>query len=293
MSTLNTQIWVDQIQKNLYPAVLFLNYAKKFDQFVNADIINIADAGFDPEVLINNTTYPIAISERQDTNRSFELDLFETENTLVSYPKSIEYSYDKLESVIYGHRMALQTKIGMKAAHAYAPASDATNTPVIETTGDNNGDGFKRIRVEDILKLKRRYDLLDIPQDKRFLVLDPRHTEDLILFDLKAFKDITDFANGVPKRFAGFNILEFTKNPTYNATTKAKKPFGAIADPATDTFCSFAFSSDEVMRADGTMKMYERANDPELRGTVIGFDKRFIAMPIRNKGVGAIISAKV
>lgn len=31
----------------------------------------------------------------------------------------------------------------------------------------------------------------------------------------------------------------------------------------------------------------------ELRGTVIGFDKRFIALPIRNKAIGAIVSAKV
>ena len=293
MSTLNTQVWVVQIQKNLYPAVSFLNYAQNFDQFVNSDIINIADAGFDPDVLINNTTYPISISEREDTNRSFELVLFETENTLVSAPKSVELSYDKMESVIYGHRMALQTKIGMKAAHAYAPTTDTEGTPIINTTGDDNGEGFKRIKVEDILKLKRRYDLMDIPQDKRYLVLDPRHTEDLILYDLKAFKDITDFVNGVPKRFAGFNILEFTKNPVYNATNTTKRTFGAVSDPNNDTFCSFSFSSNEVMKADGTMKMYANENDPELRGTIIGFDKRFIAMPIRNKGVGAIVSTKV
>lgn len=36
-----------------------------------------------------------------------------------------------------------------------------------------------------------------------------------------------------------------------------------------------------------------RSKAPELRGTVIGFDKRFIALPIRNKGIGAIVSAKV
>lgn len=123
-------------------------------------------------------------------------------------------------------------------------------------------------------------------------MLDPRHTEDLILTDLKSFKDITDFVDGNPKRFAGFNILEFTKNPTYNATTLQKEKFGK-AKAETDTFCSFAFSGDEVMKADGSFKMYERMNDPELRGTVIGFDKRFIALPIRNKGIGAIVSAKV
>ena len=101
-----------------------------------------------------------------------------------------------------------------------------------------------------------------------------------------------DFVNGQPKRFAGFNILEFTKNPIYNATTLQKEPFGKVK-AGTDTFCSFAFSADEVMKADGSFKMYERMNDPELRGTVIGFDKRFIALPIRNKGIGAIVSAKV
>ena len=292
MSTLNQQVWVSQIQEKFYPAVSFLNFAQSFDNYVNNDIINMADAGFDPEVLINNKTYPIKITEREDKPISFQLDLFETENTLVRRPEEIEHSYDKMESVIYNHRMRLQTKTAMKAAHAYAPQQDTENTPVITTTGDNNGDGHKRLKVEDILKLKRRFDVLDIPADKRYLVLDPRHTEDLILSDLKSFKDITDFVNGEPKRFAGFNILEFTRNPTYNANTLEKVPFGN-EKAETDTFCSFAFSGYEVMRADGEMHMYERINDPELRGTVIGFDKRFIALPIRNKAIGAIVSAKV
>ena len=292
MSTLNKQIWTDQIQKNFYPAVSFLSYAKDFSQFVDYDIINMAETGFDPKVLINNRTYPISVSQRDDTALSFELDLFETENTLVRNPEAIELSYDKMDSVIYGHKMALQTKTATKAAHAFAPDNDSDFAPVIATTGDNNGEGHKRLRVEDILKLKRKFDILDIPADRIFLVLDPRHTEDLILTDLKSFKDITDFVNGQPTRFAGFNILEFTKNPIYNATTLQKEPFGKVK-AGTDTFCSFAFSADEVMKADGSFKMYERMNDPELRGTVIGFDKRFIALPIRNKGIGAIVSAKV
>ncbi|HFG0564871.1 TPA: hypothetical protein ACGFUW_000617 [Flavobacterium psychrophilum] len=292
MSTLNKQIWTDQIMKGFYPEPSFLNYAKDYSSLAEFDIINMADAGFDPNVLINNTTYPIAITQRNDTPLSFELDLFETENTLVSSPEAVELAYDKMESVIYGHRMALQSKTALKAAHAFAPNQDTQFTPVIRTTGNDNGEGYKSITIQDILKLKRKFDLLDIPVDKRFLVLDPRHTEDLILHDLKSFKDITDFVNGTPKRFAGFNILEFTKNPTYNGATGVKNPFSAIST-ANDVFSSFAFSGDEVMKADGTVKMYERVNDPELRGTVVGFDKRFIALPIRNKGIGAIVSTKI
>ncbi len=64
---------------------------------------------------------------------------------------------------------------------------------------------------------------IDCPLDKRCLVLNHRHIEDLILFDTKAFKDITDFVNGQPKRFAGFNILQFTKTAIFNRTTMQKK----------------------------------------------------------------------
>ena len=289
--TLQKQIWTDQIMTGFYPVASFLNYAKDFSPLADNDIINMADAGFDPNVLINNTTYPIAIKERADTPLSFELDLFETENTLVKNPEAVELSYDKMETVLYGHRMALQNTTSVKAAHAFAPNEDTEFTPVLQTTGEDNGDGFKRLRIEDILKLKRKFDALNIPVDTRYLVLDPRHTEDLILHDLKSFKDITDFVNGVPKRFARFNVLEFSKNPEYDATTMEKIAFDAVN--GNRTFCSFAFSSDEVMKADGTLKMFERKDDPELRGTVIGFDKRFIALPIRNKAIGAIVSTKI
>lgn len=292
MSTLNKQVWISQIMEKFYPEASFLNYAKDMSEFVENDKINLADCGFDPDVLINNTTYPIPIVQRTDTPISLELDLYETENTLVRSPEAVELAYDKLESVIYGHRNVLRAKSGQKAAHAYAPNSNTENTPIIVTTGESNGEGFKRLTPEDILKLKKKYDLLDIPFEKRYLVLDPNHVEDLILYDLKAFKDITDFVNGQPNRFAGFNILQYTKTPRYNFSTKEKIPFGAIEN-ANTTFGSFSFSSEEVMKADGSVNMYERANDPELRATVVGFDKRFLAMPIRNKALGAIISSKI
>jgi hypothetical protein len=44
------------------------------------------------------------------------------------------------------------------------------------------------------------------------------------------------------------------------------------------------------MKADGDVKMYVRYDDPEERATLVGFDKRFIAVPIRNRGIGAIVS---
>lgn len=291
MLTLNKQVWISQIMEKFYPEATFLTHAKDFSSFVENDMINLSEAGVDPDVLVNNTTYPIVVKQRTDTPLSIELDLFETENTLVRRPDTIELAYDKLESVIMGHRNSLRTKTSTKAAHAYAPENNTANTPILETTGDNDGDGNKRLVPENILKLKRKYDELDYPLDKRFLVLDPRHVEDLLIYDLKLFKDIVDLTNGQPKRFAGFNILQFTKNPIFTGAN-VKKAWGAAAAP-TDKFSSFSFYGDEVMKSVGNMHMYATVDDPKERGTTLGFDMRFVAMPIRNKGIGAILSGKV
>ncbi|ROT17454.1 hypothetical protein EEL52_13815 [Muribaculaceae bacterium Isolate-113 (HZI)] len=59
---------------------------------------------------------------------------------------------------------------------------------------------------------------------------------------------------------------------------------------ATAQFASVAFYAKEVMKADGDIYMYKSEDDPKERGTIVGFDKRFVALPIRNKGIGAIVS---
>ena len=241
--------------------------------------------------MINNTTYPIKVVQRIDTPIRIELDKFETENTLVRRPEVIEYAYDQLESVLMGHRNILRLRTAEKAAHAYAPAEDTPNTPVIQTSGEAK-EGRKMLSFEDILNLKERFDNAGIPLEKRYLVLHPSHVTDLLRIDIKLFKDMMDIANGQPRRFAGFGMLQFSKTATFNASTLVKKSFDADAAD-TDTFSSLAFYGEEVMKADGEVYMYKREDDPEERGTIVGFDKRFIAVPIRNKGIGAIVSTKV
>ena len=291
MANLAKEVWVNQLIKNFYPDSSFLNYAKDFSSLVDNDAINMADAGVDPDVLINNTTYPIQVVKRVDTPIRIELDLFETKNTLVRRPEAIEYSYDQLESVLMGHRNKLRARTAEKAAHAFAPQKDGEFTPVIKTTGDTV-TGRKRLTVEDILLLKERFDSVDVPLEERYLVLNPKHLTDLILFDVKAFKDLTDIVDGKPKRFAGFNVLQTSATPLYNGTSFEKNSFAKTATD-TDVFCSFAFQKEEVMKADGSVHMYASIDNPEERGTIVGFDKRFIAVPIRNKGIGAIVSQKV
>lgn len=171
MATLNKEVWVNQIKENFYPETSFLNYVRDFSGLVENNAINMAEAGVDPKVLINNTTYPIKVVSRVDKPIRIELDTFETENTIVRRPEAIEYSYDQLESVLMGHRNTLRAKTASKAAHAYAPQENTDYTPVIGTTGDVVS-GRKRLSIEDILNLKERFDDFDLPQEKSLLGIE-------------------------------------------------------------------------------------------------------------------------
>lgn len=293
MANLHTEVWIRQVLEGFYPDSSFLKYARDLSKLVDNDKINLAEAGIDPKVLVNNTTYPITVVQRVDAPISIELDKFETENTLVRRPEVIEYSYDQLESVIRGHRAALQSKTAEKAAHAFAPTEDSEYTPVIKTTGEDDLNKRKRLSYEDIVELKNRYDMAEIPQEGRFLTLAPQHVSDLILQDVKLFKDITNLKDGKPFNFAGFNMLQFSRMPKYELSGGILKKVAYGTATASKSFCSFAFQKDEVMKSDGQLYMYVTRDDPKERGTIVGFDKRFIAVPLRNKGIGAIVSDTV
>lgn len=286
--SLNKQVWISQIKDGFYPDRSFLEKVLDYSGFVENDSLHFASAGIDPKVLVNNTTYPIKIVGREDEDQEITLDKFETENTIVRRPEAIEYSYNKLESVIKQHRSVLQASTAKKAIHAFAPDSDTNGTPLVLTTGEASGTR-KRMTFEDLLTLKERFDNALIPLEERYIVLHPKHVTDLLMEDVKTFKELTDFKNGEPNRFAGFGIYEFPFMPTFNVSgkTATKVKFGS-AD--TEHFASVAFCKDEVMKADGEIYMYSRVDDPEERATIVGFDKRFIALPIRGKGIGAIVS---
>lgn len=286
---LNKQVWISQIKEGFYPERSFLKKVEDYSDLVDNDMLHFPSAGIDPKVLVNNSTYPIKIVGREDEDNAIVLDKFETENTLVRRPDAIEYSYDKLDSVIRQHRSTLQTTTARKAAHAFAPSKDTNETPLVLTTGAA-ARGRKRITFEDLLAWKERFDDALIPLEDRYIILHPRHVTDLLLEDVKLFKELTDIKDGEPTKFAGFGCYQFPFMPTYKASGENWEKV-AYNDEQTEQFASVAFYAHEVMKADGEIYMYARYDDPEERGTVVGFDKRFIALPIRGKGVGAIISA--
>jgi len=280
---LNKEIWLPEILEHFFPDNSWLKRSRDLSAFVENDKINLAEAGVMPEVLINNTTYPIPIETRDDIPISLELDYFDTKNTVLRNAEKVELSYDKRQSLIFGHKQSLQLSFAKKAIHGYAPQSDSADTPVIATTGDVE-NGFKKITLEDILNLYKRFNKIDAPDGNRVLVLNPEHEAQLMAEDLKLFKEVMKTGD-----LFGFKVFRYSKTPVYDITTGEKKAFGAAAG-ANDTIASVAWVETEVMRAVGTMEMFSKDKDPEARGDILGFQMRGIALPIRNKAIAAIYS---
>ena len=136
------------------------------------------------------------------------------------------------------------------------------------------------------------FDKLKVPQTGRVLVLCPEHQEDLINADAQLFKAFANQRTGEILQLFGFDVYVSTLTATYNSTTAAKVNYGATA-ASTDSPSSLFYHENEVMRADGDTEMFSRLRDPEQDGDIVGFSKRFIGMPIRNKYIGSIYSAAV
>lgn len=288
---LNKEIWLPDLMEGFYGDDMFLKEARDMSAFVENDVIHLAEAGVNPNVLINNSTYPIPVAQRNDTPISLTLDTYDTENTLIRNIEIAELSYDKRTSVLYGHRMSLRMKYMEKAIHAFAPSSNGNYTPVLQTSGADDGTGHKMLTFQDILDLETAFDDAEVGAEGRILVLSTKHKNHLRKQDLTLYKTI--FSN--ESTYGGFKIytLATKRMPVYNKATGVKVAYGAAPAPTTDTICSVAFQKNEVMRCQGTVDMFAKLKDPEERGDVYGFQMRGLAMPIRNKGIGAVYSVVV
>lgn len=248
------------IKEGFIPSTSFLSRSVDMSEFVDHNKINLAEAGVDPKVLVDNTTFPIPAAQRTDTPLELPLHTFDTENTIVRNIEEMESSYKKMESVVRAHRNALHRQTASFAANNWAPSKSEALTPVRATTGAPNSAGQKGLSFEDILRLRSWFTGRDVPVDSLVLVLNSIHEADLLAEDMKLFKDM--MASG---KIWGISTYTSSVLPYYTAATGAKKAYGSAIVEATDTQASLMYCDTEVMRAVGTTEVFAKYKDPEAR----------------------------
>jgi len=277
------EIFAGIILAAFYPDASWLKELSDYDHMVEANTINFAQIGADPTVVINNAAWPLVPARRTDALLQVPLDTFDTTPTHVTNVEELETDYKKVESVVRQHKNSLYSQASLSAAYSLAPVSNTATTPVLATTGDSvafEGGTRLKLKWEDIVDLSLAFNKANVPQDDRVLLLCPEHQADLKKQDIELYKTL--IKDGTTD---GFKVYMISNGPRYSDALN-KLAIGA----QTNNVASVAFSKSCVMRAMGTIEGEPEKRWSDYRGWLLGFQMRFIARPLGNKGIGALVS---
>ena len=282
----NKEIWLADIMENFVTDTSWLAELKNFDAFVENNKLHVPASGAWPKVL-KNPEFPLTIRKRTDTDNEHSLDTFVTEPDGVSNAEKIETSYNKMQSVISGHKDALREQISAEAARTIAPAAHAKNTPLLATSGEAE-DGHNKITLKDILSLRQAMNEAKVPIHNRVLILSPNHEKDLMSEDMSLFKNILDRDKS---KLWGFKVYTYSDMPHYKYDTAAKLEAGGNVTNS-HFMASIAFQKNEVSRALGTFDMFLDEKSPTYQADIVSFQARAIIKSVRGRGVAAIYTKK-
>lgn len=278
-----TEIWTGELVKTLRSGLegSWLDGVPDQSSIAENDVIHLVDVGVDPDVLVNNTTYPIPLQALDDKDIAIKLDKFQTKVTPVTDDELYAISYDKMARVKESHGNALSDAKFTKAAHALCAQKNTAKTPVLKTTGERDAEtGRLRLTPDDLVAMKAALDKMKVPSENRRLILCPDHVNDLLLVSQNFREQYNiDRNTGKVGKLYGFDIYEYANTPLYT-TAGVKKDLGSAADKG-EFQCSFAFYTPRVFKATGSTKMYysEASTDPEYQRNKINFRHYFICMP--------------
>lgn len=296
------EIWTGELVESFQPETeaSFLNEIPDESRHVQSSaggenqVIHLVDIGADPEVLINNTTYPIGYSTLTDGDIAFQLDVYDTVATKILATELYAISYDKIAVANKKHKNAILAKKFGKAIHALAPASHTVDTPVLGTTGVTSASK-KLCSVDDIISLAGALSDAGVPDDgQRILVLNSKHVTGILKEVKNFYSEYANVGTGQIKSLLyGFKVYVYHNMPFYLASNNSKVSFGAVFNPATHNVASVAFYAPDMFRAEGATQMYYDEPNTQTRFTALNYNHRYLVSPKKARAIGAIVTTTV
>lgn len=298
MAGIYTEVWTGEQVKAFRTDVASIGWLNKitaYDQYVRPgigsenDVIHLVAVGADPDVLLNNTTYPIDIQNLDDGDIPISLDKYQTKATRITDDELHAISYDKMQSVIERHRDAVNETKYAKAIHALAPQSNTAATFVSGTTGAASPDGTRAMLIRaDIIGLKKAFDDQRIPVSGRVLVLCTDHVQDLLQNDQKFSEQYYNYTTGKISNLYGFEVYEYAECP-YFTQAGAKVAYGGVPG-STDRRASVAFYAPRMFRATGSTTTYPTPAEATNQERLYNIRHYFICLPKKQAAIAAVYS---
>jgi hypothetical protein len=300
------EIWVRDIQEVLYEGNEMLQRSIDHSGFISGSVVHIPNSGANPGSEINRSSFPATITERNDVDRTYNVNSFTTDPIRVRNFQEIQTSYAKRSSVMSQHIETLKEDIGFNTLYNWGVDATEIAGRIVTTTGaataalpNGTATGTRNLlTMDDIRSAAAKLDKDNMPKAGRVMTMPVDMYYELVGVDSVAFANRFGGATqqtGVVDKLYGFDIYMKPTVNTYVGTANTIKAVGA-AEAIADCNGVLFWSVGAVALADGAANLYSDAGDggngsPTNYGVVISAEQLMGSKALRSdlKGVGAIV----
>lgn len=303
------EVWVQEIQNALNRNADFLPYSIDHSAYIAFGTVHVPQSGANPTVVKNPATFPLAISERTDTDRTYALNQYALEPTLITNLDELQVSYDKRQSVLGQQITTLTQRIGDEVAISWT-ATGAAN--LVATTGAASSTALApgatgtrlAVTLTDIANLARKLDMDNVPRGGRKLLMSTDmfwqlfQISDVLRASYNGFQNQPNvIQSGIVGQIFGFDVMIRPVVSVFATGATSPKAYGA-ATATTDNLACIAFHTSTVCRALGAMTpLYDAGSNgngkPEYLGSIFNMEVMLGSAILRTdmKGVAALVQA--
>ena len=305
---IQTEVWVRDIEEKLFAGNEFVKNSISHDAFVDNLTVHIPQAGTIPAVQKNRAVFPATITQRTDTDRTYNLAEYTTDPILIRDLEETQTSYPKRSSVMDHHIRKINDRLGLEALNVWAGTGvySSTNTTgqIVLSTGTaatslrppSSTLALKGVTLADMEVAAAKLSNDDVPIEGRYMVMPAfvyynfveANKATLLSLDFQGGRTASDIAMGIVAKVYGWNIIVRSYTVVYtDGATPTKKAVGAAA-AATDTWGCVGWQMDTVAKAKGAIKVYADNDKPEYYGSVISAKVDFAAAQLRDDAKGIV-----
>ena len=280
----NKEIWLPSIQENLFKGFELLRQVASDDSaYVQNYKVHVPNAAAAPSVSRANSTYPVAVTERSDTDVDYSLTNFEIGPVRLGWAEKLQLSYDKVQSItadFIGNLNENMKNYILSQWYDYSASTLVSTTGSSTSTnwlGGSAAGSLKHMLGADVRSAAQILDRQKFPTNDRYLLVDYAQFWQL-LGDLAYNAARVEVINGLSATMDaiyGFKVIQLP----YVAAVDVNTGTASMIEPATAdgsyTFTTnnrpvaLAFHKSAVSYAWTPVEMFTAEQDPGHFGDVM------------------------
>ena len=278
---LQTEVWIQDIQENLFYENEFLNLAIDHSQYIVNKTVHIPQAGTLPTVVKNRAELVADLQTATDSEITYGVDNYTTDPFLVKNIEDLQISYDKRQSLLGRHIAVIGDTIASNTLQTWA--INASTTLAIRTSGADLGiDALphatatgtrKALTKIDLARAAAIMDKQKVPKQGRYAIIPTAMFYNLFtdaeLVANRARLNEDMISKGVVGDIHGFKIIYRGEVTMYTDNAANNLRAAGSAEAATDCAGAVLFSQFAVTQAIGEIMVYLNEGEARSYGDIM------------------------